>query len=156
MLVFEPKEDDIMQRQPRDPKAPILNKSMIIQMLVVGFYMLVASYSMFNYALSQGHTVEYARTIAVNIFVFIELFYLFSCKDLDDSIFKTDIFNNKFLLVGVGLMIFVQITFTHATFMHIMFQSESLDIAMWSKILVISFGVIFVVEIKRYLESKFF
>ncbi len=156
MLVFEPKEDDIMQRQPRDPKAPILNKSMIIQMLVVGFYMLVASYSMFNYALSQGHTVEYARTIAVNIFVFIELFYLFSCKDLDDSIFKTDIFNNKFLLVGVGFMIFVQITFTHATFMHIMFQSESLDIAMWSKILVISFGVIFVVEIKRYLESKFF
>ncbi|MEN8303968.1 MAG: HAD-IC family P-type ATPase, partial [Campylobacterota bacterium] len=155
MLVFEPKEDDIMQRQPRDPRAPILNRSMIVQMLVVGFYMLVASYTMFNYAISQGHSVEYARTIAVNIFVFVELFYLFSCKDLDDSVFKTNIFNNKFLLLGVGLMIFVQVSFTHASFMQLMFQSESLDIATWSKILAIAFGVIFIVEIKRYIESKF-
>ena len=155
MLVFEPQEDDIMQRQPRDPKAPILNKSMIIQMLVVGFYMLVTSYSMFNYAISQGHSVEYARTIAVNIFVFIELFYLFSCKDLDDSVFKTNIFNNKFLLLGVGLMIFVQVTFTHASFMQLMFKSEAIDIVTWSQILLISFGVLFVVEFKRYIESKF-
>jgi len=155
MLVFEPKEDDIMQRQPRDPKAPILNKSMIIQMLAVGFYMLVASYSMFNYALSQGYSVEYARTIAVNIFVFIELFYLFSCKDLDDSVFQTNIFNNKFLLLGVGLMIFVQVTFTHAPFMQLMFKSEAIDIVTWTQILLISFGVLFVVEGKRYIESKF-
>lgn len=154
MLVFEPKENDIMQRQPRDPKAPILNKSIIIQMLVVGVYMLVASYSMFNYALSQGHSVEYARTIAVNIFVFIELFYLFSCKDLDDPVYKTNIFNNKLLLLGVGLMTFVQVTFTHAEFMHIMFKSESLDFQTWSEILLIAFGVLFVVEIKRYIESK--
>ncbi|MEA3370996.1 MAG: cation-transporting P-type ATPase, partial [Campylobacterota bacterium] len=125
MLVFEPKEDDIMERQPRDPKASILSRSMIIQMLVVGFYMLVASYTMFNYAIAQGYSVEYARTVAVNIFVFVELFYLFSCKDLDDSIFKTNIFNNKFLLLGVALMIFVQVTFTHAGFMQLMFQSES-------------------------------
>ena len=155
MLVFEPKEDDIMERQPRDPKAPILNRSMIIQMLAVGFYMLVASYVMFNYALSLGHTPEYARTIAVNIFVFVELFYLFSCKDLDDSIFKTDIFNNKFLLLGVSLMIFVQVTYTHAPFMQLMFKSEALDITTWSQILLIALGVIFVVEIKRYIESKF-
>lgn len=154
MLVFEPKEDGIMQRQPRDPKASILTKSMIIQMLVVGFYMLITSYSMFNYAIANGHSVEYARTIAVNIFVFVELFYLFSCKELQNSVFKTNIFNNKFLLLGVGMMIFVQITFTHAAFMQLMFKSEALDIATWSQILVIAFGVLFVVEIKRYIEGK--
>jgi len=154
MLVFEPKEDDIMQRRPRNPKESILTKSMIIQMLVVGFYMLVASYSMFNIAIVNGHSVEYARTVAVNIFVFVELFYLFSCKELQNSIFKTDIFNNKFLLLGVGLMTFVQVTFTHAHFMQLMFKTESLDITTWSKILVIAFGVIFIVELKRFIESK--
>ena len=156
MLVFEPKEDNIMQRKPRNPKESILTKSMIIQMLVVGFYMLVTSYSMFNIALANGHSVEYARTVAVNIFVFVELFYLFSCKELQKSIFKINILNNKFLLLGVGLMILVQITFTHAHFMQVMFQSEGLDMQTWSEILVTAFGVIFVVEIKRYLESKFF
>jgi len=154
MLVFEPKEEGIMQRNPRNPKESILSKSMIVQMLVVGFYMLVTSYAMFNYALSNGHSVEYARTVAVNIFVFVELFYLFNCKELENSVFKTNIFNNKFLLIGVGLMTLAQISFTHASFMQMMFKSEALDIQTWVQILVIAFGVLFVVEIKRYFESK--
>ncbi|MEA2100907.1 MAG: cation-transporting P-type ATPase [Campylobacterota bacterium] len=155
MLVYEPKEEGIMQRQPRNPRESMLSKSIVIQMLVVGFYMLITSYSMFNYALESGHSIEYARTVAVNIFVFVELFYLFSCKELQKSIFKTNIFNNKLLLLGVALMAFVQVTFTHASFMNVMFQSEALDIGTWLEILIISFGVIFVVEIKRYFERKF-
>jgi Ca2+-transporting ATPase len=123
-------------------------------MLVVGFYMLIASYAMFNYAVSNGHSVEYARTVAVNIFVFVELFYLFSCKELQKSVFKTNIMNNKFLLLGVALMSFAQITFTHATFMNTMFKSEALDAQTWLQILVISFCVLFVVEIKRAIDRK--
>jgi Ca2+-transporting ATPase len=155
MLVFEPEEDGIMQRQPRNPKKAMLSKSMIIQMIVVGVYMLIASYSMFNLALENGYSNEYARTVAVNIFVFIEVFYLFSCKELGKSVFKTNIFNNKFLLLGVGLMSFFQIVFTHSEFMQLMFKSEDLDMQTWLQILIISFGVIFVVEIKRYFENKF-
>ncbi|RLA83820.1 MAG: cation-transporting P-type ATPase, partial [Epsilonproteobacteria bacterium] len=155
MLVFEAGETDIMQRKPRDPKQPILTKYIIVQMIIVGLYMLIASYGMFNYAISCGYSVEYARTVAVNIFVFIELFYLFSCKELEISVFKTNILNNKFLLLGVSLMIFCQITFTHASFMNTMFKSEALDIQTWIQIIVISFCVLFVVEIKRFLNSQF-
>lgn len=154
MLVFEPQEDDIMLRPPRDPRKPILTKILIVQMLVVGFYMLVASYGMFNYVLSQGHSVEYARTVAVNIFVFVELFYLFSCKDLDKSVFKTNILNNKFLLLGVFLMVLSQLAFTHANVMNIMFKSEALDFETWMQILAVSFGVIFVVEIKTFIDRR--
>ncbi|MBC8237437.1 MAG: cation-transporting P-type ATPase [Helicobacteraceae bacterium] len=154
MLVYEPKEDNIMLRHPRNPATPILSKSIIVQMLVVGFYMLLASYAMFNYAIANGHTVEYARTIAVNIFVFVELFYLFSCKELEKSVFKTDIFNNKYLLVGVGAMILLQVAYTHTDFMQLLFKSEALDIQTWAEILLISFAVLFVVEIKRSIEKK--
>ncbi len=149
MLVFESGEKNIMLRKPRDPRESILTKSMIIQIIVVGFYMLIASYSMFNYALSSGYSEEYARTIAVNIFVFIELFYLFSCKELNISVFKTDIFNNKFLLLGAGFMALAQVAYTHTPFMQTMFKSESLDIMTWMQILFISFGILFIVEIKR-------
>ncbi len=156
MLVFESGEDYIMKRAPRDPKTPILTREIISQMLVVGFYMLVTSYGMFNYALSNGYSVEYARTIAVNIFVFVELFYLFNCKELQRSVFKTNIFNNNLLLLGVALMVLIQVTFTHAEFMNKIFKSEALDFSTWVEILVISFSVMFVVEIKRYIDSKFF
>mgnify|MGYP002640284349 FL=1 len=155
MLVYEPKEDDIMHRQPRDPKESLLTKSMVVQMLVVGFYMLVTSYTMFHFALTSGHSIEYARTVAVNIFVFVELFYLFNCKDLRKSIFRTNIFNNRFLLMGVILMAFIQVLFTHTNIMNTMFKSQALDIGMWINILLVSFGVIFIVELKLYAEKKF-
>ena len=149
MLVFEAGEDNIMLRKPRDPGQSILTKSMVAQMLVVGIYMLIASYLMFNYALEQGYSEEYARTIAVNIFVFTELFYLFSCKELNISVFKTNIFNNKFLLLGVGLMALSQIAYTHVGFMQSMFKSEALELQTWMQLLLISVGVLFIVELKR-------
>mgnify|MGYP002629355180 CR=1 FL=1 len=154
-LVFEPQEKNIMLRAPRDPKKSILTKVIITQMLVVGFYMLVMSYLAFNHAIALGHSVEYARTVAVNIFVFIELFYLFSCKELETSIFKINIFNNKPLLAGVALMIVVQLAFTHLDFMNAVFKSEALDIMTWFQILAISFGVLLVVEMKRFIGEKF-
>jgi len=154
MLVFEAGENNIMKRAPRDPRESILTKHIIVQMLVVGFYMLIVSYGMFNYTLSQGHSVEYARTVAVNIFVFVELFYLFSCKELETSVFKTNILNNKLLLLGVALMVFFQVTFTHAPFMNTLFKSEALDIDTWLEIIIVSFGVLFVVEVKRFVDKK--
>lgn len=154
MLIFEAGEEGIMKRAPRDPKMPILSMEMVYQMLVVGVYMLIASYGMFNYTLLSGYSEEYARTVAVNIFVFIELFYLFNCKELQRSVFKTNIFNNLYLLVGVTLMALIQLSFTHLEFMNTIFKSEPLELFTWIQIIVISFGVMFIVEIKRYLESK--
>jgi cation-transporting ATPase F len=153
-LVFESGEENIMRRPPRDPKKPIFNMAMIYQMIVVGIYLLIASYGMFNYALSSGYSHEYARTVAVNIFVFIELFYLFNCKELQRSVFKTNLFNNPFLLIGVSIMALMQLSFTNLEFMNTTFKSEPLDLITWVEILFISFGVLFVVEIKRYLEKQ--
>jgi len=153
MLVFEPKEDNIMKRAPRDPKEPIFTRNIIIQMLLVGFYMLIMSYSMFEYYLLQGYSIEYARTIAVNIFVFTELFYLFSCKKLQESIFKTNILNNKNMLIGVVLMVLAQLAFTNLEFMNLMFKSEALQLETWLKIILISASVIFVIELKLYIKS---
>ena len=154
MLVFEPKERDIMERAPRDPSEPILTRKLVIQMLLVGFYMLVAAYGMFEYYTALGHSIEYARTIAVNIFVFVELFYLFSCKELERSVFKTDMLNNKFLLIGVVLMISAQVMFTHLGAMNIMFKSVPLELSTWLSLIIVSAGVILLVELKLLIENR--
>ncbi len=146
MLVFEPKEDGIMNRPPRDPNKPILTKPLVYQMFIVGFYMLVSSFVLFNYYSSNGYSLEYARTVAVNVFVFIELFYLFNCKELTKSVFQTDILNNKYLLGGAATMSFVQILFTHTSTMNSIFKTEPLEFSTWIVIILTSFCVIFVVE----------
>jgi Ca2+-transporting ATPase len=147
MLVFEPKEKNIMNREPVEPSLPILTRGMIFQMGLVGVYMLIASYSLFNYYLSNGYSVEYARTVAVNIFVFIEIFYLFNCKELSKTVFETDILNNKYLLYGIVVMVTLQLGFTNAQFMNSIFKTTPLEISTWGLILAVSFMVIFVVDI---------
>ncbi len=150
MLVFETGEANIMKRKPRDPKKSIFSTPMLVQMMLVGFYMLIVTYFLFNYLLSHGHSVEYARTAIVNIFVFIELFYLFSCKELERSIFKINLMNNKLIFLGVFLTVLLQILFTHTAFMHHLFKSEGLDILTWVQVIVVSAGVMVVVEVQRY------
>jgi len=116
--------------------------------------MLVVAYGMFSYYIDSGASLDYARSVAVNIFVFTELFFLFCCKELDKSIFKTDIFNNRYMLLGVLMMTLSQIAFTHLPFMQTMFKTESLTIMTWIEIVTLSFGVIFVIEIKHFVSKK--
>jgi len=51
-------------------------------------------------------------------------------------------------------MILIHIAFTHANFMNTLFKSEALELMTWLQILAISFGVLFVVEIKRFIHSE--
>ena len=68
---------------------------------------------------------------------------------------RAEILNNNFILLGIVLMSFFQITYTHAGFTNTIFKSEALDLYTWLEILVISAGVIVVVELKKIIYSKF-
>ena len=61
--------------------------------------------------------------MAVNLFVMIELTYLFNCRSLTRSMFKIGLFSNPWVLVGSGLMIVLQLLFTYAPFMNKVFHS---------------------------------
>ena len=155
MLVFENKEQNIMERPPRAPKAPILTNAISIRMLLVSTYMLFSAYTLFNYELNSGSSIEVARSVAVNIFVFIEIFYLFNCRFLFDPIFSKDWFSNRYLLLGVSIMILFQMLFTYTPFMNTMFQSAPISAESWARILLLAFGVLFLVEIEKKVTAKF-
>ena len=99
MLAFEPKEPDIMQRPPRDPRTPILTGVLIGRILLVSLILLVGAFGSFEWALGKGAGDAYARTVAVNVFVMAELFYLFNCRSLTKSMFQLGVFSN---LVDLG------------------------------------------------------
>ncbi len=151
MLVFEPQEKDIMSRPPRDPKTPILSQELVTLMLLVGIYMLGTTYAMFSFYIQEGASIEYARSVAVNMFVFIELFFLFSCKSLDKSIFQVNLLKNPYMLFGVTAMVVLQALFTYHPFMQVLFKSQSLSFETWMSIVAVSLGVIPLVEFKKVL-----
>ena len=75
--------------------------------------------------------LEMAQTLAANILVFGELFYLFACRSLSHTLFKIGLFSNKPLLAGALAMTLLQIAFTYAPAFQLLFKTQSISADKW-------------------------
>ena len=140
MLAFEAKEPGLMERPPRDPQTPILTGPLVFRIGMVGVLLLVGSFGLFEWELWQGQPLEVARTAAVNMFVFGEVFYLFNCRSLEFSMWHVGCFSNRWLLIGVTITFGLQLLFTYWPWMNQIFRSAPLALADWW--LIIGWGLI--------------
>jgi magnesium-transporting ATPase (P-type) len=154
MLAFEPKEPGIMDRPPIDPAKPLLTTELVGRIVTVGVLLLTGAFGLFEWQLSIGNSVEEARTCAVNVFVFGELFYLFNCRSLRHSMFRAGLFSNGWLLTGVGLMILLQLLFTYMPAMNIAFGSSPISFSEWGFIISASFIVYIVIEFEKLIRRR--
>jgi Ca2+-transporting ATPase len=154
MLAFEPKEPGLMQRPPLNPQKPLLTRELMAKIGIVGFLLLVGAFVLFEWELKQGNSLAAARTCAVNVFVFGELFYLFNCRSLRYSMFRLGLLSNRWLLVGVGIMIMLQLLFTYLPAMHTAFVSQSIGLREWGGIFSASFTIYVVIEIEKWLRRR--
>jgi Ca2+-transporting ATPase len=155
MLVFEPKEPDIMQRSPRSPKEPILTPVLVWRIVIVGFLLLLGSFGLFKYELLYaGSSPEVARTVAVNVFVMGELFYLFNCRSLTKSVFEVGFFSNPWVFGGSGLMVILQLLFTYAPVMNTAFQSRPIGVDAWVRIVLVGAVVMGVVGVEKAIVRR--
>ncbi len=151
MLAFEPKEPDLMRRPPRGSHQAILTRELIGRIVLVGAILLIASFSMFQVALASGESLETARTVAINTFVLIEIFYLFNCRSLTVPMFRLGLFSNRWLLVGVAVMVVLQSLFTYAPLMNRLFATAPIGLREWGWILSFSVAAFVIVEIEKWL-----
>ncbi|OGU14949.1 MAG: carbonate dehydratase, partial [Geobacteraceae bacterium GWC2_53_11] len=154
MLAFEPKEPGLMTRVPRNPDTPLLTGELIMRIVLVGFLLLAGSFGIFIWQLGQGGEIAVARTCAVNIFVFGEIFYLFNCRSLRYSVLRIGLFSNRWVLGGVGLMVLLQLLFTYLPVMNRAFGSSPIALAEWGVILVASSVVYSVIECEKWIRRK--
>lgn len=152
MLAFEPKEPDIMQRMPRNPQTPILTPTLIGRIILVSIILLAGAFGSFNWALESGFSDAYARTVAVNVFVIVELFYLFNCRSLTKSMFQIGVFSNAWIGAGVASMIAGQLLFTYAPFMNRFFQSEPIGWDAWWRIVLTGLFAYIVVGVEKWIR----
>ena len=102
----------------------------------------------------QGVDEDVARTIAVNVFVFGELLYLFNCRSLTRSMFAVGLFSNRWLLVGVAIMIVLQLAFTYAPLMNTIFHSAPIDPVWWLSIFGVGVAIYLIVEAEKWLRRS--
>lgn len=154
MLVFEPKEADIMDRPPRNPSAPIITGVLVERIVLVGGLLLAGAFSLFIYEKQLGATIEEARTVAVNVFVMVELFYLFNCRSLTKSLIGMGPFTNPYVIAGSLGMIVLQLLYTYTPTMNLLFHSAPIGLDSWLRILAVGVAVLIIVEFEKWLRRK--
>lgn len=153
-LAFEPKEPGIMSRPPRDPKTPILTGILMWRLLLVGVLLLVGAFGLFEWELMMGADIAEARTVAVNVFVMVQLFYLFNCRSLTQSVFSLGFFSNPPLFGGAVVMLIFQMMFTYLPAMNFMFHSAPIGFGAWSRIVAVAIIISFTVGVEKWFRKK--
>ena len=153
-LSLEPKEPDLMLRKPRDPKTPILSGMVIWRIVLVSLFILIGAFGLFNRVLGSGASLAEARTVAVNVVIFVELFYLFNARSLTRSPFQLGFFSNPWAIIGGVAMFLIQLLFTYTPFMNNLFQSAPISLELWLNVLAVSIAAYIIVEFEKWLRRK--
>lgn len=138
-----------MDRPPRDPERPILDKVILRRIATVSGLLLICAFGLFKWELLNGASIEKARTMAVNVFVVIEAFYLFNARSFNRSPFELGFASNKWVIGGFATMMVLQGLFTYVPVMNSLFSSAPIDVFDWVKILICGFAVYGIVEFDK-------
>nr|WP_244603748.1 cation-transporting P-type ATPase [Mycobacterium attenuatum] len=153
MLAFEPKEAGIMTRPPRDPDQPLLTRGLVARILLVATMLVATAWWLFEWEIGKGASVEAARTAALNLFVVVEAFYLFSCRSLTHSAFRIGIFSNRWIVVGVMVQAVAQLAITYLPAMNTVFGTAPIGAPALTRIFAVATAVSLVVAVDKLLRS---
>jgi magnesium-transporting ATPase (P-type) len=150
VISFEPHEIDVMTRPPRAVGRPIVTGFGIWRIAFVGVALLAYTLLAFFWMKSDGASDALARTVAVNAITIGQVFYLLNSRYLLDSSFSlTAHMGNKYLPLGIGAVVILQLLFTYAPPLQAMFGNESIPLRVWPWLLAGGLLFFIVVEAEK-------
>jgi magnesium-transporting ATPase (P-type) len=149
-LAFEPPEQDIMERPPRDPREPLLTPFMLWRVGFVSALLVGGSLGLFLWEIGRGVEIEVARTATVNLLMFGELFYLFNCRRMTRPVLSLEgLLGSRPVLIAIALFVALQLLFTYWPLMQTLFHTAALDLAAWGRILLFGLALFLVIELEK-------
>jgi len=139
-LAFEPTEDGTMRRAPRMRQEGLLTGALVWHIVLVSILFLSGVYGIYTYAIDRGHSVELARTLAVNTLVVMEIFHLFFIRNFySTSLTWKAVRGTKVIWTVVTAVVLAQLAMTYVPALQKVFKTEA--IGWMDGLLVIGIGI---------------
>lgn len=139
-LGMEPGHADILKRPPRDPKAFIIDRVVALRMALLTPIMAAGTIGLFWYSKESGG-LDYARTVAFTTLTVFQWFQAFNARSSTQSIFSIGLFSNRWVLLGVGVAILLQIGAVHSPIGQMLFGTTGLVLGDWLLIVLVSSSI---------------
>jgi magnesium-transporting ATPase (P-type) len=156
VICFEPHEADVMSRPPRAIERPILNGFGIWRVVFVGAALVLFTLWAFFWMKGQGASDALARTVAVNAITIGQCFYLLNSRYLvDNSLSIKAHLGNRYLPMGIGAVVILQLLFTYFTPLQRLFDNEAVPLYVWPWLIAGGFVFFLVVEAEKFVIRAF-
>jgi magnesium-transporting ATPase (P-type) len=157
VFAFDPEEPGVMQRPPRDPRAPILSGLLVWRTAFVSALFCVVVFAVFFWALRRGEEIEHAQTFAVNAMVGLEIAYLFSVRLRHSSPFDLRAIRiTRALAIGVASVVVLQIFFTYLPPLEFLYDTRPIDWPDMGVAALAAIGLILVLELEKAIRFGIF
>lgn len=154
-LGLEPIRPDLLKHKPTRRNENIISKKMLLRIFVNGIFISVI-FMLQHFKNFLGAAPEEEATVLFTLFVLLQLFNAFNCRELDDTPMFKNLLKNK-LMLGVFLLVLI-LQGIITQFGAAVFETVPLSAAMWGKMLLTAFTVIILNEgikaVKRLFVRK--
>ena len=137
-LGLDQPEENVMRRNPRNPKEGIFARGLGTKILSRGI--LIGVVSLIGFILAYDHELNnltYARTIAFTTLVMAQLIHVFDCRS-ETSVFKRNPFENIYLVLAVLSSLILMLIVIYWEKLQAIFHTTFLNATDWALILVLA------------------
>ncbi len=146
-LGIDPISENVMKRNPRNPKENIITKNTALNIIIIGIVMAIIALTLFRLNLED---VVKAQTMVFTSVVVMEMVRVQMIR----SQYKLKLFSNKWLILAILTSLLLQLAVVYLPFLNTVFKTEPLVLMDWAMILAGAFAMLILGTIFNILIRK--
>jgi P-type Ca2+ transporter type 2C len=156
-LALEPSRAGVMQRPPRDPNEPLVNRSYVV--LIAWQGLLLAAVTLVAFAIGldrygRGDGLDHAVTISFMTLALTQVFHAFSARSARDTAFSRRTLENRWLWGAVLLCVGLQLAAVYVPFLQTVLRTVPLGGGDWSLVLGLALAPVAVIEVVKWVQRR--
>ncbi len=151
-LAVEPSHHDVLSSPPPHKKENILAAEIIPFLILMVIIMAGLTLLVFSFFLENS--IEKARTGAFAVMTFTQLFNVLNMRSLRRSLFSIGLFSNRYIIVGLGVSLVLQVLVFYTPFFQNIFQFLPLTLLEFFVIILLSSSVLWFGELYKFIHSR--
>ena len=152
-LAVDPPEADLMRRKPRDPRAGVFTRPLLVLLLAGGFWSAFVNLGLFTWLLRSGRPLEQAMAMTFLSLVLIQFFKAYNYRSDRFSVLRRP-FANRWLNLAVAWELGLLALIVYLPFLQRPFGTFDLASADWALVVGLAFTVVPVLEFVKWLERR--
>jgi Ca2+-transporting ATPase len=154
-LAFEPAEGDELRHPPRPPREPIFNRLMIERVVLSALVIGSVAFSLFQWLLDSGYTVNEARNGTLLLMVLFENVHVFNSRSETCSTLRHNPLRNPLLLFGTAAAQLVHIGAMYTPWISDVLRIQPVSPQYWLDLLGLALILLVLMEFHKAFRRRF-